>query len=240
MMIPNIHSQPLIIAHASGGIDGINYSNSLEALNLNYKKGFRYFEIDFSWTSDGQLVCLHDWDKRFKKVFSYKTKAPLTLQQFQHALNKTTGLHPCTLQTLDDWVNKHPDVKIITDIKQDNMAAIKMIRQQYPKLTERLIPQFYQPNEYQLLKQIGFIQLIWILYQYEGSLSSVLELSTDMDLFAISMKYSQAKKSASQEMIKKGNAVLVYTVNKQKKLIKLIHKYQISGIYTDFLEPNTD
>jgi glycerophosphoryl diester phosphodiesterase len=33
----------------------------LEALNENYGKGFRFFEIDFSWTSDGKLVAIHDW-----------------------------------------------------------------------------------------------------------------------------------------------------------------------------------
>ena len=72
----NIYSQPLMIAHAGGGINGINYSNSIEALNHNYAKGFRYFEMDFSWTSDNKLVCLHDWKKRFKLVFKQKTKKP--------------------------------------------------------------------------------------------------------------------------------------------------------------------
>ena len=67
-------SKPLMIAHAGGGIKGQNYSNSIEALDLNYAKGFRYFEIDFSWSSDRQLVCLHDWHKRFTKVFGHKTK----------------------------------------------------------------------------------------------------------------------------------------------------------------------
>jgi hypothetical protein len=46
---------PLFIAHAGGAIGHYTYTNSLEALNSNYEKGFRFFEIDLSWTSDGDL-----------------------------------------------------------------------------------------------------------------------------------------------------------------------------------------
>ncbi len=57
------------IAHAGGGINGITYTNSYEALDLNYGLGFRYFEIDFTYTTDQKLICLHDWKKAFKTVF---------------------------------------------------------------------------------------------------------------------------------------------------------------------------
>lgn len=50
----------LRIAHAGGQIGATTYTNSIEALDANYEKGFRAFEIDFSWTSDHQLVCLQE------------------------------------------------------------------------------------------------------------------------------------------------------------------------------------
>lgn len=50
------------IAHAGGEVDGQIYANSLESLNASYAKGYRYFEIDLSFTSDRQLVCIHDWE----------------------------------------------------------------------------------------------------------------------------------------------------------------------------------
>ncbi len=49
------------IAHALGGIDGHAYTNSLDALLLNYKNGHRVFEADISITSDGAAVLAHDW-----------------------------------------------------------------------------------------------------------------------------------------------------------------------------------
>ena len=51
-----------LIAHALGGIGGKPYSNSLEAFIENYNKGIRIFEVDLSITSDGYVVCRHDWN----------------------------------------------------------------------------------------------------------------------------------------------------------------------------------
>lgn len=227
--------QPLMIAHAGGGINGQNYSNSIEALEINYTKGFRYFEIDFSWTSDGELVCLHDWGTCFEKIFGVKTTQALSLNLFEQQLNNTAGLHPCTPETLDFWLISHPDAFIISDVKTDNIKAIKYLTHQFPYLTKQLIPQFYQPREYSNLKSMGFKQLIWILYQYEGKFSSVIKHAKDMDLFAVSMRASQAKKKCAQQLMANGQDVFVYTVNKQKTLKKLVNTYQVSGIYTDFL-----
>lgn len=231
-------AKTLLIAHAGGGIDNQNYSNSLEALELNYAQGFRYFEIDFSWTSDRQLVCLHDWGKRFKKVFGFKTKQPLNYEQFSQLLINTKGLHPCTPKSLETWLNNHPDVKIITDVKYDNLKAIKKLSQEHPFLSQHLIPQFYQPEEYVLLKDKGFKQLIWILYQFNGKLSVVPSQVKSMDLLAISMRASQAKKKFAQKLIDNNQRIFVYTINDEKKMNKLVKKHHVSGIYTDFLESN--
>ncbi len=184
------------------------------------------------------MVCLHDWKKRFKKIFGFKTKQPLTLKSFQQSLDNTKGLHPCTIDTLASWALTHKDVKIITDVKYDNIKAIKKIIAQHPKLQSQLIPQFYQPEEYPILKKMGFKQLIWILYQYEDSLKSVVNHVKSMDLFALSMRASQVKKKPIQALQKKGVNLFVYTINKETKMNKLVNQYSVSGFYTDFLSPN--
>ncbi|WP_339666208.1 hypothetical protein, partial [Maribacter arcticus] len=50
---PNINR---FIAHAGGEVNGIKSTNSKNALDENYKKGFRIFELDIIETSDGKLV----------------------------------------------------------------------------------------------------------------------------------------------------------------------------------------
>ena len=62
-------SRPTLISHAGGGIETGTYSNAREAFDLHYQEGHRYFEADLSWTSDGRLVLVHDWDERFNEWF---------------------------------------------------------------------------------------------------------------------------------------------------------------------------
>ncbi len=227
-------SQALVIAHAGGGYNGLSYTNSIEALNSSYQTGFRYIEIDFSWTSDEKIVCLHDWGKTFKKLFGYKVKSALSYLQFTEISQQHPDFKVCDLQLLTDWLKDKPDVKIITDIKYQNLKGLKIIADQYPDLIPQFIPQIYQPEEYHTVKCMGFDQLIWILYQYNGSKKSVVELSEHMNLLAISMRARQAKSKTLQQLLKR-HRIFVYTINESKTMQRLINKYEVSGIYTDFL-----
>ena len=230
--------QPMMIAHAGGGYKGQNYSNSIEALNGSYQAGFRYIEMDFSWTSDYQLVCLHDWDKTFKKIFKHKVKQAVSYAEFKQLVEDHPDFRSCTLDSLALWLSNKPDVRIITDIKYDNLKGIGLIIGKYPELKQQLIPQFYQPEEYQTLKGMGFNDLIWILYQYKGSKKSVVKLSQNMGLMAVSMRASQAKSRTLQKLFKH-HRIFVYTINDEKDKNKLFEKYGVNGIYTDFLPFNS-
>ncbi|WP_223789550.1 glycerophosphodiester phosphodiesterase family protein [Marinicella meishanensis] len=227
----------LLIAHAGGGYQGQAYTNSIEALEHSYQAGFRHLEVDFSWTADGQLVCLHDWDKTFKKIFGFKTHEPLTLARFNELAEAHPGFRSCDLAALAAWLKDKPEVKIITDIKHHNLQGIRFILAHNPALQAVLIPQFYQPEEYAELKAMGFTQLIWILYQYQGSKRSVVELSAEMDLLALSMRPAQAK-SRTLQKLRHQHRIFVYTINKAHTIRRLQANYGVSGFYTDFLPPD--
>ena len=49
--------QNQLIAHAMGGIDGQVYTDSLEAWEENYKRGYRVFEVDLRVLDDATVVC---------------------------------------------------------------------------------------------------------------------------------------------------------------------------------------
>jgi hypothetical protein len=51
-----------VIRHAGGSIKDLTYSNSMEAIELSYKSGLHYIELDFNWTIDRRLVVIHDWN----------------------------------------------------------------------------------------------------------------------------------------------------------------------------------
>lgn len=94
------------ITHAGGLLDGVPYTNSLEALNQNYKSGRRIFEIDLALTADGHIVLAHDWD-------AYGGMPP----------DRATFLADGALTRLDfaqfvNWVGRTcTDCRIVTDTK---------------------------------------------------------------------------------------------------------------------------
>jgi len=101
------------IAHAGGEIEGLKYTNSLEALNDNYEQGFRLFELDISETKDGHFVATHDWDY-WKKETNYQGEVPVSLSEFKkHKIrNKYTTID---LTAINLWFSEHPDAIIVTD-----------------------------------------------------------------------------------------------------------------------------
>ncbi|WP_157892977.1 glycerophosphodiester phosphodiesterase family protein [Marinicella sediminis] len=236
LMTMQISAKPLMIAHAGGGYLDTAYTNSIDALNQSYERGFRLIEMDFSWTADEQLVCLHDWESTHKKLFGNKPAEPLSLQAFEQQLAAHPHWQVCTAATLAVWLAVHADVRIITDIKHHNLKGIRKLITDHPQIKAQLIPQFYQPQEYQQLRELGFVDLIWILYQYKGSKQSVVELSQDMELMAVSMRSRQAKSRTLQKLRKK-HRLFVYTINQSRTLEKLHLRYGVSGFYSDFLSP---
>ena len=89
------------IAHGGGEIDGIIFTNSLEALDLSYSKGCRLFELDLTITTDDKIVAKHS--------------APeITEAEFMSQLieGKYT---PMNMKSIVQWFTNHPDAILVTD-----------------------------------------------------------------------------------------------------------------------------
>ena len=89
------------IAHAGGAIDGITYTNSLEALNLSYRKGCKLFELDLVLTTDAKIVAQHDPPGKTEAEF-----------MAQPVFGKYT---PLNMEAINLWFQNHPDAILITD-----------------------------------------------------------------------------------------------------------------------------
>lgn len=111
------------IAHAGGRIEGNNYSNSKEALDLSYKKGFRLFELDIIQTKDGKFVAAHDWE-HWSKITNFKGDIPVNMEQFlkYKLYNKFT---PLDIAGINDWFATHNDAILITDKINDPVEFSK-------------------------------------------------------------------------------------------------------------------
>ena len=118
LMEPNIvrlygEDSNRFIAHAGGSIDGYKYTDSLDALNFNYKNGFRLFELDIIKTSDNIYVAAHDW-AHWAKITDYKGALPPSRNIFldQKIYSKYS---PMDIDAINTWFTTHPDAILVTD-----------------------------------------------------------------------------------------------------------------------------
>lgn len=227
------------IAHAGGGIDNRSYTNSFEALNYNLNRGFTYFEIDFSFTADEHLVCVHDFDQSFARVSGVDFKSRPTINQFNEIISNQSGYQICSLDTLAAWLEMNPSVTLITDVKDDNLKALKLIKEKVPNYKNQVIPQIYKPHNYSKVKDLGYNQIIWTLYRYDGSSEDVYNWALKFDgPFAITMPKSRAKTQLPRHLAAIEIPTYVHTINSEEDANQFINEYGIKEIYTDFLPPN--
>ena len=108
------------IAHAGGEVNGVKSTNTKDALDQNYKKGFRLFELDIIETSDKKLVAAHDW-KMWSRFTDYSGVLPPSHEEFMK--HKIYGDYTTMdLKGINAWFAAHPDATLITDKVNDPIA----------------------------------------------------------------------------------------------------------------------
>lgn len=222
------------VAHAGGGYKNQTYTNSIDALNYNLKY-FNVFEIDFSWTSDNHLVCLHDWDVSFKNRFNTDPIGKTTLEQFKYFNKTKSDIDICTLDSLAEWMHLNKNTYIVIDIKEHNLIGLIEISKKYPELIDRFYPQIYHPSEYFAAKAHGYKNIIWTLYKYRGNDESVIYYAGIMDLFGVTMPKSRAENGLAQTLLDKtGVLSWVHTINTFEEYLSF-KNLGVNQIYTDWL-----
>lgn len=152
-----------LVAHAGGAVRGLTYTNSREALDEHYAEGYRVFELDFHWTSDGSLVVVHDWAEISAQfgtkphVFSY--------DEFESATRRD-GLHQLTFEDLRKWLRTHRDAFVVTDTKDSNTRFLLYLQANGGDIRSQLIVQIYRMSELQAARELG-PRAVWLtVYKY--------------------------------------------------------------------------
>jgi hypothetical protein len=221
------------VAHAGGALGQTSVTDSIDALRAN-SAFYDRFEIDLSWTSDRQLICLHDWKDSFSHRFGFETKGPVSLVEFKKLLGDG-NLQNCTLDTLATWMLSHPDKRVITDVKEGNLEALALIAKSYPKLRDQFLPQAYQPEEIAKIKAMGFKDVIWTLYRYNGDEAAVIKQLKKQRVLALTMNEKRAATGLALRVLDAtGVQSYVHTVDDAAKA-GCYANLGIAGVYTDSL-----
>jgi len=232
---PVVDLAPRLIAHAGGIGNHRTYTNSLEALDNSVARRFTAVEVDLSWTSDDHLVLMHDWDREFVKLFD-RSPGRLTVAEFC-SIPSAHGLTHLSLEDLGNWLVEHPDILIVTDIKERNIDGLRLLAQEFPKQLHRIVPQIYRPESYLEVRRIGYDHVIFTLYKSDLSDQRVIDFATDNPLFGVTMPIRHAMEGIlPAELAENGVRVFVHTVNDYPTMNRL-RTHGVYGVYTDWLSP---
>lgn len=221
---------PYIIAHAGGQLGGHTYTNAIDAMENSYKNGVRLMEMDFDWSTDGELVGMHSWDGFVTKFFNVISKA-YSYYEYEN-FQMINGWQQSTPQTLEDWFVDHPDAYLVTDIKGNNIEGLRILKERHPDLAERTIPQIYQLSEYQAVKDLGYDNIILTLYIIRSTDDEIVEFARDNHLFGVTMPDFKAQTDLPYRLKELGVYVYSHTINSLNQAEEL-ERLGVSGFYSD-------
>ena len=227
------------VAHAGGVFEGLAYSNTIDALEEN-KAYFDYFEIDLSVTTDGQLVCLHNWGEPVhERIFGEVISEPVTLSHFQ-TLNNKGQLTACEVSSLKEWLLNNPRKYIITDIKSaENLKYLSILLDDMGSTGGRVIPQVYRAEDIEPARTLGYRNVILTAYRMsDKQLAEELRTLKPESLFAITVPLERVARHMEQ-LLDLGTPIYAHTVN-DLSAFSFLRALGVSNVYTDTLIDTSD
>lgn len=242
-----------LIAHAGGGIDGFTYTNSREALDLNYSLGHRVFEIDLNLMPDGKILCSHDII-HLNSITGVNTSLQATEQyKIKKIYNRYTVID---LEDLFVFMRHHPDMYLVTDSKladsngyfTDNdeynrkfwVEFVSAARKIDDQILLRVIPQLYYPKMLEIVDSIyPFSRYIFTLYATSLTADPILKFAFEHPkIAAITMPPGRLEDHVLVNGLRRlGRPIYVHTINSEVDVVQYIRK-GVYGFYTDFLTPS--
>ncbi len=226
------------IAHALGGVDGLAYTNSREALLSSYLAGFRLFELDLATTADNRVVCYHELQGA-----ALGLPGPVSLLSGDEFLRyRYAGKYtPLDLVSALRLMAELTDAHLITDTKGRNEAILPCLveaaRATSPELLDRIAPQVYSGQDAAFVRRLSpFRHLVFTRYLSDEDDAAVLDLVRSAEISMVASYADRLTPSLRQELHAAGCGVYVHTVN-DIALARQLRSLGV-GVYTDFCPPS--
>ncbi|MGN1345674.1 MAG: glycerophosphodiester phosphodiesterase family protein [Eubacteriales bacterium] len=231
------------IIHAAGRLTGVDKegnvrtydgSNSMEGLRQCADAGCEVIEIDFNFTADGYLACIHDWYTEYADEIT--NNVPLTLDEFL-SCKIYRNFTPIWLGDIVDFLEENEGTYIVTDIKDDNIAGVTAIAAFAPELKNRFIVQIYDESEYDAVRELGFEYVIYTLYRLDWNPKTdwraLGRFAETHPLLGFTFSYELCSVDGYVEgMLRSGVPLYIHTVNGDEEQ-QPYFAMGITGIYTD-------
>ena len=222
------------VAHALGGIDGIAYSNSLNAFRHSVELGFKIVEVDLMLV-EGELICFHEGNEG---QLTWRGPEDAAKWPQEYGLARYAGrFRIISARELLQALDRVEGVYLVTDTKGDNAEVlqrlVELAREINEGLVTRIIPQIFLPSEVAAIETIApFPRVILTLYSWDSSDAEVLEAVQRHRFAAVTMPPPRVSADFVAELRALGVLSYVHTVNDADVIRELLEK-GVHGVYTD-------
>ncbi len=227
------------IAHAGGAIDGIRYTNSIEAMDLAYENGYRLIELDIIRTSDGHFVGSHNWEF-WQSETGYEEEIPPDLETFRKY--KFRGKYRLAdMEMINEWFRKHPDAILVTDKVNDPEAFVPQFIDR-----NRLMMELFSFQAIEAAQKLGIrgVMLTENLLQYLGKDKAAALQERQIEYVAASRRAVEADTGLFTKIKEAGIKVYAYHINDdplydEAYCIRQLMDFSY-GLYADYWNLNSE
>lgn len=227
-----------LIYHAAGEIGGFTYTNSREAVENSLSLGNMLLEIDFLFTSDGHLVCLHEWPNLMG------LGGPVPLERFL-SLKIFNKFATITAEDVIEYMRQYPDMYLITDTKEADSCAVigELLRlcDYDPDIADRFVIQLYDGGVREQMQELYPFQdenFLFTTYKFGPQrISDIMELCEAENIQVITAPYGSWDKATIQKLQDAGFIIFEHTL-KYTSMVKNALSRGVYGFYTDALQPS--
>ena len=229
-----------LIAHALGEYNGAFYTNSNEAFENSYKRGFRQFEVDLTKTTDNKVVCFHAYNQEiYEKLhieqdnFTYDEF--MSGKVFKEPRYRFTTLD---LEQIIALMKKHKNIKVMMHLhSQEDAAVTKFLLDEIIKtadgdeqIYDRILIGINFPEEIPILTGQNKIRNIMYYINVKNKRSENLKKIKDITAFMkqnnihiVSMPYKAIIKYPKEVKKLRKNNIYIYSFaqNSIKEIIKM-------------------
>ncbi len=225
-----------LIYHAGGTIDGLVYTNAKEALENTMAQRNWVVELDFLFTSDGHLICAHEWSDLY-------ALEPVSLEDVLE-IGIYRKYTPLTAEKLIVCMRENPELVVITDTKEEQplmvIAELVELAGEDPDILSRFVVQLYKPDmKSDILKIYPFKPENFLFTAYEfgpDRVEEILTLCFEEDIRVVTVVFHAWEDEVLALCQEKGIVVFEHTVNDAADARGTIAR-GVQGVYTDFLQP---
>ncbi len=233
-----------LMAHAFGGMNGHTYGNTLADYNNGVVNGYKYFEVDLSYTWDKRLVLCHGWSKsnckhtgfEYSPLFKYMTyRKVMKMKVHGNEIMDARQFYRLMKERPEDTfeIDFHnisgEDVKqrirsLVEDFEYDTKALDRLLIQAYSKQMYLDMDEVYHFKHYQYLvgKEIH-------------NLDSIIDFCLDHDICVVALRANLATLEAIRKIKNAGLYVMCYTINKDADFAKYLLENGVDTICTDYI-----